>query len=289
MNKSQNWLPKDLKALDDKSFLGFPEIALSVEKDMDSRSDKPDLPTGIQEVDDLIWGMHKKELLIIGARPSNGKTSLSLAICWNLVKLKIPCIYVSLEMSKENLVERIICQEYKISGWKLRKGFLEEKEKFFKVFPSFYEMVKPLPFMVIDYMGREIEEIEYLMEERKPVAMFIDHVQKISPMGYSSKYEALSDYVNKLQDLAIKNNCAVCLNSQINRQDNLKGSGDLEECADTFIQCKWKVKDDPDYSDKNEFEIQVMKQRHGACEWRSINFFADTYSFGSRESAWVPN
>ena len=292
MQKYSEQFQKECQEKLDKFHKPPDQILIGLEKDVDDRQSTPKYPFGISEIDELIWGLHKKELLVIGARPSHGKTSLAMCGFWNLVKLKIPSIFVSLEMSRENIIERIMCQEYKICGWKLRKGMTEEKEKFFKSLPDLHERMKAYPMQIFDFMGRTVEEIRFLLEEFKPDTLWIDHVQKISPKGYANKYEALAHYTNTLQDLAIEYDCAVVLNSQINRNDMLKGAGDLEECADTFIQCKWMFKEASDngksYSDRNEFEVCVMKQRHGACDHRLINFFPEYYSFESKGVAWTP-
>jgi len=251
---------------------------------IDARTGVPKYPSGIRELDDLTFGLHRKELMVIGARPSHAKTSLSLAICWNLAKLKVPTIFVSLEMSRESILERIMCQEYKLSGWRLRKGDMGEKERFFKRFPDLYQKLAGLPFQIIDYMGRSIKEIEYILEEFKPECLFIDYIQKINTSGHGSRYEALSQFVQTVQDFAIQYDCAIVLNSQINRGGEfLKGAGEIEETADCFIKCRWPWKDDMEYSDPKEYEIQVEKQRHGPCDFRLVNFNADNYSFESRD------
>ena len=138
-------------------------------------------------------------------------------------------------------------------------------------------------FEVIDKHGKNISEVEQILSEFKPDIYVIDHAQKISAKGYGNKYEALSDFVNRLQDLAIKYDVAIVLNSQINRGGEfLKGSGDLEEAADTLLFLDWVCKEDPEHEDKQEFRIEVQKQRHGACDSAIINFDARYYSFSSR-------
>lgn len=260
------------------------EILHDLGESIDARTGKAQYPTGIKELDELIFGLHRKELLVIGARPSHAKTSLSLSICWNLAKLKVPCIFVSLEMSRESILERIMCQEYKISGWRLRKGEMVEKEKFFKNLPWLHETLSQVPFQIVDYMGRTVEEVEYILKTYQPEVLFIDYIQKIATSGYGSRYEALSGFVQQVQDLAIQHNCAMVLNSQINRGGEfLKGAGEIEETADCFLKCHWPFKDDPNYQDTKEYTIQVEKQRHGPCDYRQINFNADTYSFESRD------
>ena len=261
------------------------EILDKVIKSFDDRKDKPHYAMGLLDVDDLTWGFHKKELLINGARPSHGKTTFSLWTAWNASdKSGASVIFDSLEMSEESIIERLTCSQYKINGWKLRKGFPDEIKKFKECSESMRARLIKNSFEVIDKHGKNIAEVEQILEEFRPDIYVIDHAQKISPKGYGNKYEALSDFVNRLQDLAIKYDVAVVLNSQINRGGEfLKGSGDLEEAADTLLFLNWVCKDNPEYEDKQEFRIEVMKQRHGACDTAIINFDAGSYSFSSRQ------
>lgn len=254
----------------------------SLEADVKARTSSPKFPYGVPQVDNLIWGFHKKELLIIGARPSNGKTSFALQGAWNLGKMGVPTVFASLEMSKENIVERLCCNEFSINGWKLRQGDLNERKRFHESIDKMRSRLLSSKFEIIDYAGRTIQQVEEILEHFKPEFLFIDHAQKITPSGYGNKYEALSDYVNRLQDLAIKNDCGIVLNSQINRGGEfLKGSGDLEEAADTLIYCTWKIKN-KDGEDPKEFQIEVQKQRHGACDYAIIDFDAGFYRFSER-------
>lgn len=256
------------------------DILEALERDLEKRQSTPGMPTGIQAVDDLIWGLHKGELLVVGARPSHGKTSFSLQIAWNLAKRNVPTIFVSLEMSKQSILERIFCNEYEVHGWRLRKGFDAEIKKFQDNKLNFRNALEVAPFWIVDNFGRSINEIQSLLENFKPQAVFIDHAQKISSRGFGSKYDALSDYAHRLQDLAIKYNCAVVLNSQVNRGGEfLKGSGDLEECADTLIRCHWPHKDDPAKFPYDEYQVSVEKQKHGPCDVANINFNAGFYRF----------
>lgn len=272
------------------SHVGTRQIFLTVLSDIETRTGKPKYPTLIRELDDLIWGLHRKELLVIGARPSHGKTSLQLNIAWNLAKQGVPCIFVSLEMSREAIIERIMCIEYGVNGWQLRKGYQAAIAKAKACAPEFEALLDSVPLEIIDYKGKTIKQIQEIIDEFDPVFIFIDHAQKISQSGYGNKYEALSDYVNTLQSLAIKHDIGIVLNSQINRQgsqeknatDYFKGSGEIEESADTLLQCKWVLRDNPNHVDPKEYHISVLKQRHGACDYSTIDFDAGTFKFDSR-------
>lgn len=259
------------------------DIFQKVLGDLKIRTSEPRYPIGISELDDLIWGLHKKELLIIGARPSNGKTSLSLYIAWQIAKNNQAVIFDSLEMSKESIIERILCMEFGLNGWKLRKGDRDEIKRAEEIALKFNSRLLHNKFEVIDDRGKNIKDIEQILIEYQPDFLFIDHAQKISQKGYTNKYEALADYANTLQSLAIEHGCGIVLNSQINRGGEfLKGAGDLEEAADTFLKCEWKIKENPDHFDPKEYEIDVKKQRHGPCSFTTIDFDAGSFQFSSR-------
>lgn len=254
------------------------------ENNVKERTETPKYPFGLHEIDDLIWGFHKDELLIIGARPSNGKTSFALQGAWNLAKQGTKTVFISLEMSGANIIERIFCNEMYFHGWNLRKAdpqemarFEVEKDKFdFRLFDA--------GLVIIDDAGYTINQVEEIIQDIKPEFVFVDHAQQIHTQGNSSRYDAISNYVRGLQEMAIKYHCGVVLNSQIKRGgDYLKGSGDLEETADTILNLNWKVKNENDaLVDPMDFEVSVEKQRHGACDYRTINFDASHYKFTSR-------
>ena len=84
------------------------EVVESLKNNLQTRTSKPRIPTGISSLDNLIWGVHKKELLVIAARPSHGKTSFALNMAWGIAKQGIATIFLSLEMSCESIFESII-------------------------------------------------------------------------------------------------------------------------------------------------------------------------------------
>lgn len=272
------------------SFQSSLDVFGELAKDVLQRTGKCKYPVGINQLDNLIWGVHKRELLVIAARPSHGKSSLLINMAWNLAKSGVGCIFLSLEMGRHSVFERIACIEFGINGWSLRQGVVAEIEKFRKIEDKMNARLLTSSLEVIDSTGKNIQEVERVLSEFKPECLFIDHVQKISMKGYGNKYEALADYVNTLQSLAVKYDCAIVLASQINRagagEDNainfLKGAGDLEECADTLISCKWLCRDNVKLPDKTEYRLDVLKQRHGPTDSVSINFNGATFEFTDR-------
>lgn len=272
------------KILEEWKFKSTVQYADELEIDIKDRGERPRYPSGLTDLDNLIWGFHKKELVVLSARPSQGKTSLALQLAWNLAKRKSKVVFVTLEMSPQAILERVFSNEMEIHGWKLRKG--EGKETALKALDKFKSRLLVASFEIVDMVGKTVNGIEAVLHSLKPDFVFIDHLQLISSSGYKSKYEALSDYVSRLKRLSIEYDCGIIACSQINRAgsgvenafDHLKGSGDIEECADTLLQCKWIGRED-----RNEpiekYLVSVIKQRHGPTDKVHLNFDVAHYRF----------
>ena len=267
------------------------EVLESLVKNISQRTSTPKLPTGIPALDNLTWGVHKKELTVIGGRPSHGKTSLSLNMAWGLAKNNIPTIFLSLEMSVEAIIERLMCIEFGLHGWKLRTGDINEIKRVLDIQDKFSSRLLLSPIEIFDDRGKTLASVEQVLKEMKPEALFIDYIQKISSKGFGGKYEAISEYVVRLQSLAIEHDCAIILNSQINRggskqenaTDYMKGSGEIEESADTLLQCEWLYRNDPARLDTKEFLVKAVKQRHGPCSHIFLDFDAASFRFDERD------
>ena len=266
------------------------EILEEIADDVEKRDGTCKLPTKIKTLDKLIWGLHRKELLVLAARPSHGKSSLVHNIAINVSEEGAKTVILSLEMSRQSVMEHLVCIKFGIHGFNLRTGVLEEKMKFMNALSKVRTWLVQTPITIIDSQGKTIEEVRRVVKKLTPDVLMIDHVQKIKSKGYPNKYEALADYVNSLQTVAIENNLAVVLASQINRtgakdgnpMDNLKGSGDIEEAADTILTLKWIRKENLDYHDPTEYEIVCQKQKHGPTDKITINFNGATFKFTDR-------
>lgn len=259
------------------------EILEALKTKISLRSGKPKYPFGLNSVDKMIWGFQKQELTIIGAETSHGKSAFSLFGAWNLAKLGISVVFLSLEMAEEGVMERLACIELGLNGWKLRTGDVAEKKAFEEQVIKLHSRLNLVPFEIIGYGGRTIHQIQEILKKFKPEFLFIDHAQKTSPLGYGNKYEALSDLAHCLQDLSKDYNCGVILASQINRGGEfLKGSGDLEESAQNLIYLNWKCRSDKNEEDQHLFEVVIKKQTMGPCDYVDINFYPATYTFKDR-------
>src|SRR3990167_391843 len=113
------------------------EILDSLINNLSLRTSTPKYPIGIRSLDDLTWGVHPKELMVIGGRPSHGKTSLALNMAWGLAKNDVPTIFLSLEMSTESIIERLMCIEFELHAWKLRTGDINEIKRVMEIKEKF--------------------------------------------------------------------------------------------------------------------------------------------------------
>jgi len=275
--------------------ISLPEIFAGVRKDFLSRQSTPELPTGLDDLDKIIWGLHRKELLTIGARPSVGKSALAVQLALNLNDINRNVLFISLEMSKEQIIERMFCNVANIDNLKLRQGKVDIQH-FEEYFPIFERMVSAMPLLVVDNCGYDFTDVEKLITEMepRPDIVFLDYIQLVSQGRHSSKAMSVEEYFRKLKELSITYNFSMVVLSQIKRMteqrqnkrptmDELKWSGSLEEHSDTIMLLYWPYHYEVDYYDNKEFEIHVAKQRHGSTGLARVNFLPWHYRFENRE------
>lgn len=263
---------------------------------LNSRTGKPAISTGMQTLDNIIWGLHKSELLVVASRPSQGKTSLTVQLAWNIAKQGIRVAYISLEMSAHSVLERILCNEFQIDGWKLRTGMHEQLAAARVNLDKLRSRLMTTPLLIVDDRGFRVDELEDIIRIQKPEVIFIDHLQRVSMQGVRSRQEALADYVQACKRFCLNYNVAIVLASQINRQgsqadnamDFMKGSGEIEEGADTLASLRWVGRDkffespnDPTV-DAKEYVVSILKQRNGPIDAVTLDFNVAFYKFTDR-------
>lgn len=252
------------------------EILETVLTTIENRSSSPAFPTGLKELDDKLWGLHKKELLIMGARTSQGKSSLALQFALNLASQGQKVAYFSLEMSKEQMVERMIAHHTRINNRLIRHGLAKVQLKnCYSSLRSYSQGLK----LLIDESGYAFEEIVEICEALKFDFVFIDYIQMVSMKGYKSKLEAIDEYVRKFKELAKVLDFGGIIVSQVNREgvgdmgiQHLKGSGTLEEHPDTVLLMEWDW-------DSKDYWIRIEKQRHGECGKVQVNYEPEYFAF----------
>ena len=240
------------------------------------------LPTGFRKMDNLLAGLQKSDLIILASRPSFGKTTLALDIARNVASLKkIPVGIFSLEMSKDQMVDRLIAAQANIDLWRLRTGRLRSDEgednDFVKVqhalgvlseLPIFFDDSSSSNILQMRAMARRLQSQEELG------LIIVDYLQLMESRSQSpNMVQQMTEVSRSLKSLARELNVPVLALSQLSRSveqrhppiprlSDLRESGSLEQDADVvmFINRPDKYQEDVE---KNVAEIIIAKHRNG--------------------------
>lgn len=212
----------------------------------------PGLPSGFKQLDRLTQGFQKSDLIIIAGRPSMGKTALSLNITLNCIKrTRLPILFCSLEMSKEQILYRLLSSETGINQMKLRSGQLTQNDwiKLNKVM----RIISKLPLFIDDASILSIQDIRtkiktILLEQNELGLIIIDYIQLMYSINgpRNNRVQELSQITRELKGLAREFNVPIIALSQLSRNvDNrinqrpilsdLRESGSIEQDADLIL------------------------------------------------------
>ncbi len=253
------------------------------------------VPTGFKELDELTTGLQKGELIIVGGRPSMGKTAFSLNIAQHVgINLKEPVAIFSLEMAKEQLVLRMLCSEAMVDSHKIRKGFIK-KEDWHKLTKSAGDLASS-PIFIDDSSGLSVLEMRAkarrLKAEHGLSMVIVDYLQLMRGRGnFDTREQEISEISRSLKALAKELNVPVVALSQLNRGVETRGglkkptladlreSGAIEQDADViiFLYRDESSKDDPET--KGKMIIDVAKQRNGPTDIIPLTFLSNCTRF----------
>ncbi|MFC1625498.1 replicative DNA helicase [Patescibacteria group bacterium] len=182
--------------------------------------------TGFKSLDDALAGLQKSNLLILAARPGVGKTSLALSIAQNVaVKLKRPVGFFSLEMSKEELVDRLLVSQADIDAWKLKTGKLDE-EDFTKLSNAMGELAEA-PLFIDDTPALSIIEMRTkarrLQVESGVDLVIVDYLQLARSRQLENRVQEVSEISQGLKNLAREIKVPVLAISQLSRAVEQRG------------------------------------------------------------------
>ena len=238
------------------------------------------VPTGFSELDYKTAGLHGSDLILIAARPAMGKTAFALNIATNAsVRAKVPVAVFSLEMSKDQLVNRILCSEAMVDSNKVRTGKLEEND-----WTKLAESIGPLSeaeIYIDDTPGISVTEIRAkcrkLKLEKNIGMVVIDYLQLVqgSNKRNGSREQEISEISRSLKILAKELNVPVIALSQLSRAaeqrpdhrpmlSDLRESGAIEQDADIVM---FLYRDDyynEDSEKKDIAEVIIAKHRGGS-------------------------
>jgi replicative DNA helicase len=238
------------------------------------------IPTGFRDLDAKLSGLQKSDLIILAARPSMGKTSLALDIARQAaVKHKVPVAIFSLEMSNQQLVDRMMAAEANVNAWNLRTGGLKLDSDFDRIRDSL-DVLSNAPIFVDDQPANNILKmrgvVRRLKNEKGIGLVVVDYLQLMAPVQNKNNdnlVQQITEISRSLKHLAREFDVPVLALSQLSRAveqrggrprlSDLRDSGSIEQDADVvmFIHREDKYKDESEKT--NIAEILIEKHRNG--------------------------
>jgi len=256
-----------------------------------SLTDEPPLQSGYSDLDGLLGGLQRSDMLIVGARPGLGKSSLALNICVNAAKTGQVCGIYSLEMSREQVAMRILVAESGIDSHRLRLGLLSEQEE--NIIADAVGALSGLPIYIDDTPFQTTMDMrskaQRLKLEHGLDFLVVDYLQLIQGMGSrrgfgENRVQEISEISRSLKGMARDLNVPVFTCSQLSRVvenrpghrpqlSDLRDSGSIEQDADIVM---FLYREDKNYTEeeweqhapgrpypRNIAELIVAKHRHG--------------------------
>jgi len=270
------------------------------------------LPTGFPDLDNILAGLQKSDLVILAARPSVGKTSLALDIARQAaIKSKEGVGLFSLEMSKEQLVDRLLCSQSRVNLWKMRTGKLSDREEdndFTRIGEAMGQLSEA-PIYIDDSPISSIMEIRTksrrLQMEKGLGLIVIDYLQLMEGRGRygDNRVQEVAEISRGLKAIARELNIPVLALSQLSRAveqtggpaipklAHLRESGSIEQDADVVMFLYRKAADrhynreELPEAEKNLAQVFIAKHRNGPTGKIELFFNEETASFSSVEKS----
>lgn len=255
------------------------------------------VPTGFKDLDDSLAGMQKSNLLILASRPGVGKTSLALNIAQNLaVKHKRPVGFFSLEMSREELVDRLLVGQADIDAWRLKTGKLDEDD-FTKLSNAMGELAEA-PLFIDDTPALSILEMRTkarrLQVEAGVDLIIVDYLQLARSRRLENRVQEVSEISQGLKNLARELKVPVLALSQLSRAVETRGgrkpqladlreSGSIEQDADV-VMFLWREEEE----NSENIVLDIAKHRNGPLKTVNLFFKGDRIKFYGRETKHGP-
>lgn len=249
----------------------------AIEKRYQTKDTYTGVPSGFNSLDDMTSGFQKQEMVIIGARPSVGKTAFALTLASNAaIKQKISTGFFTLEMSAESLMQRIIAAEARIESGRIRSGFLKNSD--FHLLTDAAGRIYDSPLYIDDTPNITLLELRAQARRMKTKhdvkIIFIDYIGLISSENNKiPKHEQVSEISKSLKALARELDIPVIVLSQVGRQSegkapglaDIRESGSIEQDADMvmFLHRERHTDSDDGPPDSIETELIIAKQRNG--------------------------
>jgi replicative DNA helicase len=282
------------------SFSEIKEVLMNVFNQLEERAKSgggiTGLATGYTDLDRMTSGLQKSDLILIAARPSMGKTALALNIAMNVVKNGASVALFSLEMSKEQYVQRIISQEAMVDSTKLRTGSLDDDD-WTRVINTM-SLISDCKIFIDDTPSVTLFEMmskcRRLKIEKGLDLIVVDYLQLMSDGGRTdNRQQEISNISRGLKTLARELNCPVLALSQLSRapelrndhrpvMSDLRESGAIEQDADVVIMLYRDEYYNKEESEKKGItDVIITKQRNGPVGTVELAWIGQYTKFGN--------
>lgn len=252
------------------------------------------VPSGYRDLDNMLAGFQPSNLLILAARPGIGKTAFALNIARAVaVDYKIPVGIFSLEMSKEELTDRLLVRQSDIDAWKLKTGKLEEED--FSRFSEAMGILADAPLYIDDTPGISILEMRTkarrLQVEKGLQLLIVDYLQLVKGRNLENRVQEVGEISMGLKNLARELKIPVIALSQLSRSietrgegarprlSDLRESGSIEQDADVVM---FLYREDEDVLEN--VSLDIAKHRNGAIGTIRLRFVPSRVSFYPMET-----
>ncbi|MBP6060741.1 MAG: replicative DNA helicase [Candidatus Pacebacteria bacterium] len=290
--------PKNQKFVNLKDAL--PEAYERLEKLHENKGMLRGLPTGFKDLDNLLSGLQPQDLIILAARPSMGKTTLALDIArMTAVDHEKSVLIFSLEMSSQQLVDRMLSAQSRVNAWNLRTGNLSSDKDFSHLRDSLDKLSKAKIY-IDDQAGNSIVRMKALARRLKAEKgldlVVVDYLQLMSTSkNYDSMVNQVTEISRSLKSLAKEINVPVLALSQLSRAvesrggrprlSDLRDSGSIEQDADVvmFIHSEDRGKEESEKT--NITEVLIEKHRNGPVGKVELYFDLKTTTFLNLEKS----
>lgn len=259
------------------------------------------LATGYTDLDFYLSGFQPSDLIILAARPAMGKTAFALNIALHVaMNLDVPVGIFSLEMSKDQLIERLLCTDARIDSWKMRTGKLSD-EDFSRLGESMGRLseakifIEDTPNMTVSELRAKARRLQ---SQYKVGFIIVDYLQLMegerSNYGEGNRVQEISEISRGMKALAREINVPVMALSQLSRAveqrspqipqlSDLRESGSLEQDADVVMFIYREEYYHKETENKGIAEILIRKHRHGPTGDVKLYFVAEQLAFRSLE------
>jgi len=251
------------------------------------------VPTGFPDLDDCLAGFQKSNLVVLAARPSVGKTAFALNIAQHIaVNDKRPVAIFSLEMSKEELVDRLLVAQADIDAWKLKTGKLSEED--FTALSNAMGVLAEAPIYIDDTPALSILEMRTkarrLQVDVGIDLIIVDYLQLARSRNLENRVQEVSEISQGLKNLARELKVPVLALSQLNRGveargekkpmlSDLRDSGSIEQDSDV-VMFLYREEDD----NLENIALDIAKHRNGPLRNIKLRFKGDRIRFYSRDT-----